>query len=148
MPNIGAVLKDEIARISKKVSRQEVGTLKKASNTARTQLAALKKQVQQLEREVAQLRRKATQPQASQPSLDSQTVRFSAKGLRSLRQRLSLSAQEMGQLVEVSGPTIYSWEGAKTAPRPEQKLVLAGLRTIGKREARAQLQAIQGARRG
>jgi len=114
--------------------------------TVRTQLAALKKQVQQLEREVAQLRRKATQSQASQLSLDAQTVRFSAKGLRSLRKRLNLSAQELGQLVEVSGPTIYSWEGEKTAPRSEQKLVLAGLRTIGKREALARLQAIQGAR--
>ena len=148
MPNIGAVLKDEIARISKKVSRQEVGPIKTASNTVRTQLATLNKQVQQLEREVAQLRRKTTQAQEPLPPVDAQTVRFSAKGLRSLRKRLNLSAQELGQLVEVSGPTIYSWEGEKTAPRSEQKLVLAGLRTIGKREAQARLQAIQGARHG
>ncbi|MDB5975041.1 MAG: family transcriptional regulator [Nevskia sp.] len=142
MPNIGAVLKDEITRISKKVSRQEVSPIKAASSSVRTQLAALKKQVQQLEREVALLRRKMVHPQPSQPSIDAQTVRFSAKGLRSLRQRLDLSAEAFGKLIQVSGPTIYSWEGAKTTPRSEQKAALASLRTIGKREARARLEAM------
>lgn len=142
MPNIGAVLKDEITRISKKVSRQEVTPIKTASINIRTQLAALKKQVQQLEREIALLRRKTSHPQALQPSVDAQTVRFSAKGLRSLRRRLDLSAEAFGKLVEVSGPTIYSWEGEKTVPRSEQKAALANLRSIGKREAHARLEAM------
>lgn len=141
MPNIAAVLKSEIVRISKKVARQETGPVRTASSTARTQLATLRKQVQQLQREVALLRRTSAKPQQPRPESDAETIRYSAKGLRSLRKRLNLSAQDFGKLTGVSAQTIYSWESEHTSPRRGQKAKLASLRRIGKREALARLQS-------
>jgi DNA-binding XRE family transcriptional regulator len=143
MPNIGAVFKNEIARLSKKVVREHLGPIQSATTSHRKQLAALKKQVQALEREVASLRRMASKVNPK-PAVDVSTShRFNVKGLKSLRSRLGLSAEDFGRLIEVSAQTIYNWEGQKTLPRPKQIAGIASLRGIGKREARARLDLTQ-----
>lgn len=145
MPNVATVLKSEISRLSAKVVRQQVTPIKSAMTSQRKQLAALRKQMQQLERQVSLLQRAAKNHSAPPPdSGESRQIRFSAKGLRSLRGRLGLSAEEFGKLVQVGGQTIYSWETAKSAPRPKHLPVIAGLRSIGKREARNRLEELNG----
>lgn len=139
MPNIGTLLKSEIERISKKAVRQETGAIKSASNNARKQLSALRKQVLQLEKELAALRRAKPRSTPEEPGEAASNIRFSAKGLRSLRGRLGLSAEDFGSLLNVSGATIYSWEREHTSPRSAQRKALAELRPIGKREALARL---------
>ena len=62
-------------------------------------------------------------------------VRFVAKGLRSQRSRLGLSAADFGKLLGVSAQSVYNWEHDVARPRAEQLSKLAALRTIGKREA-------------
>ena len=69
--------------------------------------------------------------------------RFSAKGLKSLRARLGLSAVEFGQLVGASGQSIYIWETGKAVPRASQQASLASIRGIGKREAAKRLSAME-----
>jgi DNA-binding transcriptional regulator YiaG len=73
---------------------------------------------------------------ASQPST---ALRFSAKGLASQRQRLGLSAEDIGLLVVASGQSIYNWEAAKARPRAGHLPALAALRTLGKKQAAAVL---------
>ena len=68
-------------------------------------------------------------------------MRFVAKGLRSLRTRLGLSAGDFGTLAGVSGQSIYNWESGKAVPRKSQLAALASLRALGKREAAARLEA-------
>lgn len=63
MPNIAAVLKEEIVRLSRKESRQQIDPVKKSSAGTRKDVAALKRQVAQLERQVAMLTRKVRVPQ-------------------------------------------------------------------------------------
>ena len=46
MPNIASVLKTEIARVARKEVRSEIGSLKKATATYRTEIAALKRRAQ------------------------------------------------------------------------------------------------------
>jgi DNA-binding transcriptional regulator YiaG len=140
MPNVGEVLKSEISRLSKKTVRQHLTPVQAATNAHRKQLAALKKQVQQMAREITALRRASakTAPVAEAEETKGNN-RFTAKGLRSLRKRLDLSAEEFGRLVSVGGQTVYNWESEKNTPRAAQIAAIAALRKIGKKEARARL---------
>jgi len=142
--NIAAALKNEIVRLARKELRTESKTLKKAVATHRSDLAALKRRVQALEQ---QLRRhgKPKQPAAieAKGSAPEGKVRFSAKGLAAQRKRLGLSAQELGLLLGASGQSIYNWESGEIRPRASQLVQIAAVRTMGKKEAAARLDALR-----
>ena len=139
MPNIGAVLKQEIARLSRREIRSEVQATRKASAQYRRHIAALRRQVEVLERQVAVLsRRVRAAPTQSAPETGTK-FRFVAKGLRSQRARLGLSAEEYAKLLGVSAQSVYNWERGHATPRPAQVAAIALLRGIGKREARSRL---------
>lgn len=139
MPNIGAVLKQEIARLSRRELRSEVEATKKASAQYRRHIATLRRQVAALERQVALLARRVGNGAAA-PTSEAQTkFRFVAKGLKSQRARLGLSASEYAKLLGVSAQSIYNWEHGHASPRTAQVAAMARLRGIGKREARARL---------
>lgn len=148
MPNIGAVLKQEIARLSRREIRGEVEATRKASAQYRRHIAALRRQVATLERQVALLsRRVANGSGATSASEPTHKFRFVAKGLKSHRARLGLSAGEFAKLVGVSAQSIYNWEQGHASPRPAQVEAIARLRSIGKREARSRLGGAQEKRR-
>ena len=73
-------------------------------------------------------------PQASVPELK---VRFVAKGLRSQRDRLGLSAEGLGKVLGVSAQSVYNWESGKARPRHGQMTKLSQLRKVGKRQVMA-----------
>jgi DNA-binding transcriptional regulator YiaG len=133
MPNIAAVLKDEIRRLAKKEVKTQVGTTKTAVVQYRRDIAMLKRLLCQQEREIKRLKQQHGQPQVEEEPLDS--VRFSARSVKSQRSRLGLSAADYGKLVGVSGLTIYNWEHEKARPRKAQLVSLVSVRGIGKREA-------------
>jgi DNA-binding transcriptional regulator YiaG len=143
MPNIGSVLKDEILRLARKEMKSNLEALKKSSTAYRREIAELKRQVAQLSRahvkQEKQLARSA--PAADTSEETGGSVRFSAKGLKTLRARLDLSAEAFGRLAGVSGQSVYNWERGTTTPRREQVQALAALRGLGKREALARLEA-------
>jgi DNA-binding XRE family transcriptional regulator len=138
MPNLGTILKSEIARLARKELRAEVGALKKAASTHRSEIAALKRRTQQLERELRRLRRGGTAAPADDAPAgeDGRSLRFSAKGLASQRKRLGLSAHEVGLLVGASSQSVYNWEQSKARPRAQHMPALAALRSLGKKDAR------------
>jgi DNA-binding XRE family transcriptional regulator len=140
MPNIGTVLKAEISRLSRKESRGQIDATRKATAQHRRDIATLKRQVTQLERQVRLLSRRAlgATPAAS-PAAPAKPMRFVAKGLRTQRGKLGLSAAQFGALIGVSAQSIYNWEREAAHPRGEQLAKLAALRGIGKREAEARL---------
>ena len=137
MPNIGAVLKAEIARLSRKEVRAQMGPAKTASAQYRRHIAELRRKVAELARDVASLHKAAAA--RSRSAGTPKSARFSAKGLRSHRSRLGLSAEDYGRLAGVSGQSIYNWEREATTPRDAQKARLLSLRALGVRDARAQL---------
>ncbi|HLX31119.1 MAG TPA: helix-turn-helix domain-containing protein [Casimicrobiaceae bacterium] len=143
MPNIGAVLKQEIARLSRREIRGEVQATKKASAQYRRHIAGLRRQIAALERQMALLSRRVANGAASQDTEAGPKIRFVAKGLRSQRARLGLSADEYARLVGVSPQSIYNWENGHTTPRPAQVAVIAQLRRLGKREARSRLEEVR-----
>ena len=140
MPNIASVLKDEILRLARKEARKEVEGLKKASAQFRSDIATLKRSVSTLEKQLARQGKTASKkvtPIAG--TEDSRSIRFSSKGFASHRQRLGLSAFEMGELLGVSAQTIYHWESGATQPRRQQLVVISAVRGMGKREAKVRL---------
>ena len=140
MPNLGSILKEEITRLARRALRAELDAMKKAATQHRKQIVALKRQVAQLERQQSSLSRQVASPKPEATSEGRRAPRFIAKGLRSQRNRLGLSAEAFAKLAGVTAQTIYNWERGEAHPRAEQLARLVALRGIGKREAGKRLE--------
>ncbi|MEN1973003.1 helix-turn-helix transcriptional regulator [Luteimonas sp. MJ204] len=147
MANLATVLKAEIARLARKETKAQLDPLRKANAGYRRDIAALKREMVALSRQVKSGSRPSRAEKAVAAAAadgDAPRVRFQAKGLKSHREKLGLSAAEYGQLANVSGQSIYNWEAGKTVPRQAQVQSLAALRGMGKREAAKRLEAAAG----
>ena len=145
MPNIATVLKEEILRLARKEVHRQTSVLKKASAQYRKDIAEMKRRVSDLQRKITPLEKQVLKNAPSQTAeTDADHVRFTAKGLRSQRKRLELSAASYGRLIGVTGQTIYSWEGETSRPRKSQLARIASLRHMSKREAQACLEQLAG----
>jgi DNA-binding transcriptional regulator YiaG len=143
VPNLASTLREEIARVARRSLRAEVDALKKASAQQRKHVAALRRQLAEQQRQLVGLARRTRSHEAAgsaQPA--NSRVRFVAKGLRSQRSRLGLSASDFGKLASVSAQTIYNWERETARPGKVQLARLATLRGLGKREAGRRLELL------
>ncbi|RLB38596.1 MAG: hypothetical protein DRH12_12650 [Deltaproteobacteria bacterium] len=146
MPNIAALLRSEITRLARKEIRTQTEPLKKANAQSRKKIAEMRRQVLDLQRKVARLEKQLQNATGTSPEPQQQRrkiYRFSAKGLRSSRERLGLSAADYGKLVGVTGQTIYKWEKGLSRPREKQLAALAAVRRMGKKEAMARLKDLK-----
>lgn len=148
MPNIAAVLKDEIARLARKEVRAQTEELKKTSAQYRSHIAALRRRVDTLERELKRVNKGGARQQANAPAAADEdgsgtSRRFSATRLAAQRRKLGLSAADFAALLGVSGQSVYKWEHGEARPRPRQLEAIAELRGIGKREAAARLEKLR-----
>ena len=142
MPNIASILKSEISRVARKELRGETQALKKSNAQYRTQIAELKRRMQSLEQQVKRLGKvTAKVAPAAKEAPAAAGMRFSAKGFAAQRQRLGLSAAALAKILGVSQLSVYKWECGKARPRAKQLEAIAALRTMGKREANARLEA-------
>ncbi len=145
MPNIAAVFKEEISRLARKEVRQQTNVLRRASVQYRKDIAEMKRRISDLQRKVSPLAKQVLKNLPSQAAkIDGERVRFTAKGLRSQRQRLGLSAEDYGKLIGVTDQTVYNWEHETARPRRQQVAAIAALRHLGKREAVARLEQLDG----
>ena len=144
MPNIANVLREEILRLARKENRSQNATTKKLAAQHRRDIASLKRQVAGLQRTVNVLSKSASRSAptaAASKAASNAKLRFVAKGLRSHRARLGLSAGEFGKLIGASASSVYAWETGRTAPRREQLAKIAAVRLMGKRAAARELKA-------
>lgn len=140
MTDIASALKAEISRIARKELRKEITPLKRAVSGYRSEIAELKRRAQALEQALKRVGKERPKPTpVVVEDGAASNHRFSAKGLATLRQRLALSAEQVGLLVGASSQSIYNWESGKARPRASHLPAIAGLRTLGKREAAARL---------
>jgi len=143
MRNIAVALREEISRLARREIRSQTGALRKASTQHRKNITEMKRRVSELERKVAFLERQVLRdipPQLTEADVERR--RFSAKGLRSHRKRLGLSAADYGMLIGVTGQTVHKWEREKSSPQKQQLALLANLRRMGKKEARGRLEQL------
>lgn len=147
MPNIGSVLRHEIARLSRREIRGEISATKKSSNQYRHHIAALRKQMSALERRVAVLQRAVANGRgaggATAPEEQAPKLRFAASRLRSQRFRHGLTAGDYAKLLGVSEQTIYNWEHGTHRPGSDRLQLIAALRGMGKRAVQARLSSLQ-----
>jgi len=143
MPNIAAVLKEEIRRLARREIKANTSSTKGAVAQYRRDIAKLKRQMSAQAKEIALLktqeRKRLGQP-AVKDKGELEGVRFSARSVRAQRRKLKLSAADYGKLVGVSGLTIYNWEHGKARPRQKQLTALVAVRGLGRRAALAKLE--------
>lgn len=139
MANFSALLKGEITRLARKEVKAYVEPLRKANALQRQQLIALKREVAEL-RKTGRTSRVKTAEVVEAPGATKS--RFSAKGLKSARAKLGLSASDFGKLMGASGQSVYNWEAGKAVPRAAQREKLTALRGLGKREALRRLELL------
>lgn len=144
MANLAQTLKSEIARLARKEIRQENSVLRKAATQHRSDIAELKRQIKEQQRRIAFLESqegKRSKAVKAKPEAG-ERIRFSAKGLRSHREKLGISAADYAALVGVSAQTIYLWEREQTKPRRSQVAAVAAVRKLGVRAAQRRLEQL------
>ena len=142
MANVATALKEEITRLARKEIRSEIAGVKKASAQYRSEIAALKRRVAALEKQLSRAEKNTGRNKAEvqvEPEAAGK-ARFTAKGFKSLRERLGLSGQDIGQLLGVTAQTVYSWESGKSSPRGQQLAKIVALRGMGKRKVAVMLE--------
>ena len=157
MANLANALKEEIGRLARKEIRQQTAGTAKTMAQCEREIAGLKRRIDELQRKLSGQRTQSAPGPAvgkktggkkvaaaaseSGDSADqkSSRTRFSAKGLKTSRERLGLSADKYGKLIGVSGLSIYNWEQGKARPRESSIAALMSIRGIGKREAARRL---------
>ncbi|WP_057919584.1 helix-turn-helix domain-containing protein [Lysobacter antibioticus] len=142
MPNIASILKDEIIRLTRKEFRLQVEPLKKQILAQRKQLTSLKQEIETLRRgvKVASKGSRQADPVKKDPNAPAAAIRYSAAGLRKLRERLGLSRDAFAPLLGASSQAIYNWEQTDTRPRQEFLEKIASLRGLSKKQVDALLE--------
>ena len=146
MPNINAVINEQIRRLARREIKSNTKSIKKATAHYRRDIAALKRQVRSLTQGFLLLEKTASKTAmtfAAPPEV-LEKGRFRAMGVKAHRRKLGLSAEDYGKLVGVSGLTIYHWESGKA--RPRNKAAVAkwlAVRGLGKREAMQRLGLVE-----
>ena len=139
MANITSVLKEEITRLARKEIKAETEALKKASSAYRSDIAELKRRAVSLEKQLSKLGKVVSSTATPAKDIEPEKIRFVAKGFRSMREKLGLTAGEIAGLLDVSPAIVYNWEGGLSKPKQPQLLRIAHLRTMGKRDVAAVL---------
>src|SRR5690242_4216536 len=109
MPNLAQLLKDEIIRLARRELKKETAALQKASSRHRKDIAELKRQQAKFESQLKASKRIQAKNTALPVTDVDADLRFRADGFRTLRKRLGVSAEQMGQLLGVSGQSVYAW---------------------------------------
>jgi DNA-binding transcriptional regulator YiaG len=150
MPNLSQVLKAEIARISRKVTKASAQPLRSAGFIVKRTIASLKKRVAVLESAnkrlialVNELHEKNAEAKIAE--VKGNKVRISSRTVKALRTKLGLSQDGFAKLLGVSGQAVYVMEhkGGRLRLRTQTVVKFLSLRGIGKREAARRLEEIE-----
>jgi DNA-binding transcriptional regulator YiaG len=145
MANLGAILKEEIKRLSRRSFSKGFVRIKKDMASLKRALADLKRENQRLFKDNARLMEDLKTRMAVPPSIteeEARKVRIGPKLILSQRKRLDLSREDFAVLLGVSAGAVANWEADKSKPREKVKAMLAAIRTLGKREARERLELL------
>ena len=146
MPNLAALLKEEISKIARKEVQDQVRDLKKTVREQRDALA-------RLEKRIGPAKAKAAKPAAAKSApakpaakvseapagAKEKQIRISPDTIKKHRKRLNLSQAQLGKILNVSTNTVLRWEAGKSKPRSKHLPGLDQLRSISMRELKKQL---------
>jgi DNA-binding transcriptional regulator YiaG len=132
--NLTSALKEEITRLARKEIKSETEALKKAASLYRSEIAELKRRTVTLEKQLSKIGKEVSRNAPPKVEADPSKIRFVAKGFKSMREKLGITAKEMSVLLDISAPTIYNWEAGISKPKQAQLIRIAHLRTMNKNE--------------
>ncbi|MEW6664133.1 MAG: hypothetical protein AB1512_02785 [Thermodesulfobacteriota bacterium] len=144
MDTIAQVLKAEITRISRKVTKSSMKESLRVAATLKKTVADLKRRLKQLEKENKRLKAVQAKQQRATPLAQPEQgtrARLTSKGVRSLRRRLHLTRPDFAKLLGTSPQSVYMWETKERRLhlRPKTEAALLSFREIGVREAKRRL---------
>ena len=147
MPNIQQLLKEEIARVSRKEIKTQMGKTLKQVAEHKKEISTLRKQVAELQRKVTLLSKQEKRVREAQVTAvadgEAAVKPVSGKRIATHRKKLGLSASDFAKLVGASMQSVYFWEQERTKPRATQLVKLHEVLQIGVREANRRLEEIQ-----
>jgi DNA-binding transcriptional regulator YiaG len=148
MSNVVKVLKEEIARISKREAKSATQGIGKSNVWLRKTVADLRKRVVLLEKENKHLAAAMKKYQVAQPQVpdaaEGKKARFTSKGIRALRKKLRISQADFGKLLGTTPGAVHLWEKKDGALnlRDKTKEAILSIRGLGAREAKEKLAEI------
>ena len=148
MSNVVNVLKEEVARISKREAKSATQAIGKSNTWLRKTVADFKKRLVVLEKEnkrlVAVIKKyKVEQPEKVEAE-EGKNARLTSKSIRGLRKKLRLSQADFGKLLGTTPHAVYLWEkkiGALNL-RDKTKAAILSVRGLGAREAKEKLEEL------
>ena len=149
MSNLVSCLKSEIVRLSRKEAKAAADPLRKPSSVARTAIADLKRRVDSLEKELRRVNgvlskvqsAQPCQPCSSEPAASDVKMRITSRNVKSLRNRLGLTASAFAKLLGVTDNWVYLYEN-KAGTLKMRTATLAAFQSakaMTAKEARAKL---------
>tara|TARA_B110000116_G_scaffold244211_1_gene234505 strand:- start:579 stop:1031 length:453 start_codon:yes stop_codon:yes gene_type:complete len=140
MPNLAAVLSDEIRRLSRKEVRSACEPLQTQVRDLKKAMRKQSDTIARLEKEIGQLKTVSAQPADKTLAADNigttGKIRLTPSSIKKHRKRLKLSQSELSQLLNVSTNTVVRWEAGTSIPRDAYRQGLAELRTMGIKEVK------------
>ena len=142
MPDIKVILSEEIRRLAKKEIKLALAPLLKNAVEQRRTIAELKKRIAVLENRPAAVEDKKTDTVTDSAE---KKLRLNAAGIIRVRTKLKLTQSEFAKLLNVSTHTVSMWELNNTSPRANARAAICALRSVGKRELKKRLAALESA---
>ena len=140
MPDIKIVFNEEIRRLAKKEIKAAVVPVLKTLAEQRKTISELKKRIAILEKNCEKAA-PADAP-AAVAGVQEVKLRLNAAGIARVRSKLELTQSDFAKLLGVSTHTVSIWEQGKVSPRKDAKAAICAMRTIGKRELKKRLEAL------
>ena len=142
MSKIESIIKSEISRLSKREVNAASRPLAGEVRAMKKRLSDLTKKFAPLEKWTREKMREAEEKKAQlkAPAEVVKKSRLSPRLIRSLREKLGLSQNNLAKLIGVSLGAVAMWEKGKFAPRKDKKAALIALRKLGKREVKMVLE--------
>ena len=143
MSDLKQVLNDEIRRLARKEIKLAVQPLQANIAALRRQISDLKKLYNEASRKAEFIQKKAAEVSGVEIIVEEPKLRLNAAGIVRIRTKLKLTQSEFARLLDVSMHTVSAWEKGKCSPRANVKARICALRTVGKRQIKAMLNAPQ-----
>jgi DNA-binding transcriptional regulator YiaG len=152
MSNLVSSLKAEIVRLSRKEAKAAVDPVRKPSVAARKAIADIKRRVADLEKELGRINGVLSKVQSAQPcqpcssepaesAASDVKMRVTSRNVKSLRNRLGLTASAFARLLGVTDNWVYLYEHKAGALKMRAGTLAAFLaaKAMTAKEARAKL---------
>ncbi len=141
MQKLQQVFQDESRRMARKEIKNAITPLLQQISAMKKEISELKKKINSFEKGNTVSVPAKTVASTCTATVEKKKFRITPARIVKMRKALKLSQTEFAKLVGVATLTVSHWEQGKCKPREAQKIQIASLRGIGKRELKKRLAA-------